>query len=206
MEYPAVQLITDEDGKVAGAVGRTKDGKGDYVRVNASKGVLIATGNIANDDEMKECFCPIALDVQPLVAETHTGDGHKMALWVGADMDRPPFALGLSATNFGKGVGGFYAIPFLRVNKTGRRYCNETFGTHELAENQPLANADCTQPDHTGYQIVDARYQQAYEAFGGNWERMQAASLEELGAGDEVVKADSLEALAEALGMDAPFF
>ena len=59
---PAEQLLTDESGRIIGAVGKRRE-TGEYVRVLASKGVLMATGDITCDQEMLECFCPGELEV-----------------------------------------------------------------------------------------------------------------------------------------------
>lgn len=60
---PAVQLVQDEPGRVTGVIGESKEG---YVKVNASKGVILCTGDTSDDQEMLEAFCPIMLGVQSM--------------------------------------------------------------------------------------------------------------------------------------------
>ncbi len=80
---PGVQLVQDDGGAVVGVIGERSDGS--YVRVNASKGVVLATGDLSDDEEMVECFTPILKGVQNMHGmPTNTGDGFKMALWAGA--------------------------------------------------------------------------------------------------------------------------
>ena len=58
-DTPAVRLCTSEDGAtVTGAIGQNADGE--YIKVNASKGVLLACGDVTDDPEMVECCCPPA--------------------------------------------------------------------------------------------------------------------------------------------------
>ena len=47
---PAVQLVQGDDGAVTGVVCQNETG--DYVQFNASKGVILATGDYQNDAEM----------------------------------------------------------------------------------------------------------------------------------------------------------
>jgi fumarate reductase flavoprotein subunit len=83
----AERLQRDEDGRVTGVVAR--DGKGDYLRFSARKGVILAAGDFINDEEMVSAFCPhLAKNVNNFSNKYCTGDGHKMAIWAGADMDQ----------------------------------------------------------------------------------------------------------------------
>ena len=53
-ETPAVQLVQDEDGAVLGAIVETADG---HKKILASKGTILATGDIAGDPEMMSYYC-----------------------------------------------------------------------------------------------------------------------------------------------------
>ena len=50
-ETKGCQLVADEAGKVVGAIGLGPDG---YVKVNASKGVILTTGGFGSNEEMRE--------------------------------------------------------------------------------------------------------------------------------------------------------
>lgn len=83
----AEQLLCDENGRVAGVVAREKTGK--YVRFLAKKAVILAAGDFINDEEMVSVFCPhLEKNVNNFSNKYCTGDGHKMAMWIGADMDQ----------------------------------------------------------------------------------------------------------------------
>lgn len=133
-ETPLVQLVREEQGRVSAAIAQNT--KGEYIRFNASKGVILCTGGYARDAKMVEELCPEALATSMSVCPlTNTGDGIKAALWVGAAMD-PTHAMMV----FDRGVviegkkigppweGGYLQLgsqPFLRVNLRGERFCNE---------------------------------------------------------------------------------
>lgn len=56
-ETPCVQLLV-EDGRVAGAIGETKDGA--HVLLRANKGVIMAAGDYVGDSEMLYYYTPDA--------------------------------------------------------------------------------------------------------------------------------------------------
>ena len=51
--------------------------------------MILAAGDFINDEEMVSVYCPhLAKNVNNFSNKYCTGDGHKMAIWVGADMDQ----------------------------------------------------------------------------------------------------------------------
>ena len=83
----AVQLIRPNNSRVTGVIAQNADG--DYVKYEATKGVILATGDYSGDDEMIDYYCPPAriADVSVYTpVGVNTGDGHKMGLWAGAAM------------------------------------------------------------------------------------------------------------------------
>lgn len=82
----AQQLLRPNGGRVTGVI--AKDEAGRFLEFRASKGVILAAGDFINDEEMVSVFCPhLAKNVNNFSNKYCTGDGHKMAMWVGADMD-----------------------------------------------------------------------------------------------------------------------
>ncbi len=82
----AEQLVRDGNGRVTGVIAR--DGEGAISRFSAAKGVILAAGDFINDEEMVAAYCPhLARNVNNFSNRHCTGDGHKMAIWAGADMD-----------------------------------------------------------------------------------------------------------------------
>jgi succinate dehydrogenase/fumarate reductase flavoprotein subunit len=152
---PAVQLIKEGE-KVIGAVIQTDEGT--YKRINASKGVVLATGDISGDVEMVEAYAPIALPY-PLERTQYTptsvvsgwnsgdavnnGEGHKMGMWVGGQMiDTGPTMMHPQAFTW------FHAA-FLFVNINGERFfCEDTWV-------QGKSNNMVRQPEQRAFAIFD---------------------------------------------------
>ncbi|MFF0818146.1 FAD-dependent oxidoreductase [Rhodococcus sp. NPDC003318] len=78
---PARRLVTDDDGAVIGVV---IEADGAETRVGARRGVVLACGGFEWNPEMVKTY--IGLDVKPVTPWANTGDGHRMAMAVGAKM------------------------------------------------------------------------------------------------------------------------
>ena len=127
----AVQLERNADGRVTGAICKDADG---YFRVNASKGVVLATGGFDANPAMLKAWCraeDIAACASWCPNEGTTGDGQLMGLAVGGQMDPLPAAI----MNFDFGSpDSFYASNLgitalvsqgIMINEQGRRFCSE---------------------------------------------------------------------------------
>lgn len=192
---PAKQLVTNDSGEVVGVIGQTKDGS--YVKVNASKGVILCCGDVSADKEMLECYVPEAVGVTPLgVMNSCTGDGTKMGLWVGAATEYAPsnvqYHLDLLEPQPFKGV------PWLTVNIKGKRFTNEN------QDYGDITNAYMLQPEHTVYQIIDSHLldnvkSYAHAFYPANDQEAIDAAIEH-GTG---FKAHTIADLAQAAGLDA---
>ena len=115
-----VQLDKEGD-RVTGFVAVCEDGK--YRRFKASNAVILATGDIGGDPEMLAAFCPLGLKCNVngyFPAGLNTGDGHKMALWAGAELETASWALSLHLI-----AHSMFVFYFLHVNRQGKRYMNE---------------------------------------------------------------------------------
>lgn len=139
---PGKQLITDDDGNVVG-IYAYNNYTGKYVRFNASKGVLLASGGIEGDKEMVQRYCPIVLERTcdwSMIELKNTGDAQKMALWIGADHDDVclwgafPYCTDIEANKIrpdGMMGGQLYwspavgSLPCLQTNVGGSRIQNE---------------------------------------------------------------------------------
>ena len=112
--------LEKENNRVAAVIGGYP---GSYKRFIASKGVILATGDIHGDEELLEAFCPIFLKVtqsQYTPPGVNTGDGHKMGLWAGGVMEDTP----LPTVMHPQGYNRMQAF-FLFVNIFGDRFMNE---------------------------------------------------------------------------------
>ena len=195
-ETPAVQLVTDDSGSVTGVIGQAKDGS--YVQVNASKGVILCTGDVSDDDEMIEAYCPAMIDIPSMHgAPCNTGDGLKMGMWIGASTDNPPagMQMHLAPSTLEHGTAPFSGVPWLHVNLKGERFTNENVNF------QSIATAISLQPEHRAFQIIDSHlmeHAQDYKNGGrpGSQEDLEAAVEE-----GSILKADSLDELASLAGL-----
>ncbi|MDR3315308.1 MAG: FAD-dependent oxidoreductase [Coriobacteriales bacterium] len=168
---PAVQLIKEGD-KVVGAVVQTDATT--YKRINASKGVVLATGDISGDKDMVEAYAPIALPY-PLERTQYTptevgsgwnsgaavnnGEGHKMGFWVGADIQGDPGPTMMHPQAF-----TWFHAAFLFVNINGERFfCEDTWV-------QGKSNNMVRQPEQRAFAIFDSNWLKDIEntvGFGG---------------------------------------
>jgi succinate dehydrogenase/fumarate reductase flavoprotein subunit len=144
---PAVQLTTDSSGAVTGAIGEGLDG---YVKVTASKGVIICTGGFGTNKEMCEdllweIMWNKAEDDSPSAMMDSDGKGIAMGYWVGGRID-PCMATMDGAYWYpcDKPADPLGATAGLWINADGKRYCNEGFGSTELmampGARQPVGN------------------------------------------------------------------
>lgn len=189
---PAVQLIREQDGPVKGVI--AKNGRG-YLRINAAKGVILATGGYDANPEMMAAYCRSEDYANLTWWNGHfgtTGDGHMMGMRAGAIIDSVPHAI-MSFNGGGPWKfirrdvsvsGGF------RVNSSGKRFMDEGFS---LAKTTFMINASSAQ-----------------ENFGRNlWQIGNAATgteeaiAEFKAAGAFKGPYNTLEELAEACGINA---
>ena len=144
--------LTKEKGRVSGVIGQLPDGS--YCRFLAEKGVLLAAGDYSKNAEMcRDLLAESAdlIDGGDWSGHGWDGSGIQMGVWAGGRLEPRSHAA----------MGGNYSFPgfeligstaVLRVNKHGRRYSDEGFGTHILA-----AIAGAKQPNGRLYGIFDSR-------------------------------------------------
>lgn len=206
----AVQLIRNEGGRVEGAICKNDEG---YLKINASKGVVLATGDYCADEEMVNYYSEIDFDaIHPdflMKMGTGTGDGQKMGLWIGAQMQKTaaPFMLFRG-----------YCYHYLRTNALGERYVNEDSGYCGTVSAQLL------QPQAISWAVWDDKWREeipaSLEYAGGmaydqDFRRIQdewSAEREENGTwawemddtygAPALQKADTLEELASLMGYE----
>jgi fumarate reductase flavoprotein subunit len=163
----AVQLVRQGKGRVTGVIARDRDGN--YVQFNSRKAVILCTGDYGSNPEMMQKYCPHAADValenniymnnpwyvidspEPL----NVGDGHLMAMSIGAVMESGPHAPVAHST-----LGPLGNSPHLRVNIEGDRYENED------VPGQSIANALIRQPGKKVWQICDSKWAEELPKMG----------------------------------------
>ena len=117
---PAVKLLTDGK-RVTGVIGKNAEGK--YIQFNASKAVILATGDYTNNPAMVKRWCPDIADFDKKQFGK-TGDGHILAISAGAEMEN----LGHTKMMHDFDSALMWEEPFLYLNMEGERFTNEYTG------------------------------------------------------------------------------
>ena len=123
----AQYLEKNAEGRVVSAIAIGPDGEAR--RYVGTRAVILATGDIGSNPDMVKTFCPLGLvpkrnGYAPVDPKTriglNTGDGHRMAYWVGGQFETPSWALSMHLLAY-----SIYVFFFLFVNRDGRRFMNE---------------------------------------------------------------------------------
>ena len=191
-ETPCVQLVQEEDGTVTGAIGKQKDGS--YVKLNATKGVVLAAGDYMNNESMVDRNLRDAA-MFPLCLVNHTGDGHILGILAGGRMAPLGHARQIH-TNY---IGPFMFYPFLALDVHGKRFCNETIPMSSLN----ISMSATYKPEDRGihFRIFDSKTEGAVEGIPG----VPPVALVGEGSAwmdpETVVSGNTLEELCEAAGI-----
>ncbi|QEM69848.1 FAD-binding protein [Geobacter sp. FeAm09] len=188
---PACQLVTS-GGKVTGVIVKSDQG---YEKYNCAKGVVLATGGYEfNLQMLKERCRPRSVPRHWLTTATgNTGDGHLMGLAVGAAEDEYPHSIMLDPEQL---------MPFLRVNKLGKRF------TPEYEPYGHLALAIQAQPGAYDYYIVDSAIATKIDKIWTPSSSCYAPKSVWVGAATSsaAIKADTLGDLAVMMGVPQDAF
>lgn len=145
---PAQQLVQTKSGEVVGVIAKGRDGK--YTKFLAKKGVILATGDYQNNEAMCNYFIP---DLKHFGRKQmdRTGDGFAMAYWAGGVIE--PIGHTKMLHDFDAGPASMCDMPFLAVNREGKRFVNETV-------DMSLFNNYLRDAKNAGHycQIFDANY------------------------------------------------
>lgn len=161
-----VKLEQDEAGRVTGIIARDVNDR-HHIRINASKGVILATGGYGNNIEMMEARQPWNQRLRipaPGKGGNPTGDGIKAALWCGARMDPVGAAVTFNRAcckpdeTVDMDITGewfwFGEQPFMKVNLEGKRFCNES-GPYDY-----MLHSAYMQTHHTYVDVWDANWKE----------------------------------------------
>ena len=206
LETRLLDLVVEQD-RVVGAIVE-KDGKS--LHIQARKGVLLAAGGFERNLEMREKYQPSpASDRWTAGVETNTGDTVALALKVGAGLDlmdeawwcpsiRVPYADPVRILIFEKSLPGG-----LIVDRLGHRFMNEAEPYNDAGKSMYRANV----PDGTAipaHLVFDSVFRKKYPmgpmspgSSTPDWALPKALRS------DFFVKSDTLEGLANAIGVDA---
>ncbi len=216
-DTPCERIVREEGGAVTGAI-VTPDEGATHVQYNASKGVIIASGDYSGDTEMMQRYNPWALEAMDerlyIPMWVNTGDLHKQAMWIGAAMqtnDSHAAVMHLES--------GAQSYNFLHVNGEGKRFMNEDVNTQSKSSNKAFWG------DHRAYTIYDANglteiakqceegiaggisCGQQYRRFGTPFDmdvenKLLQAKIED----GNIMMADTLEELAEKIDVPVDAF
>ena len=223
-----VRLEQDDAGKVTGIIAQDQ-GDQHYVRLNASKGVIMCTGGYATNTDMMLALQPqtMKMKVNVPIGSKADGSGIKAMLWAGGEMDPCHASMMFNRASVlptetaGYKTNGkwfwFGEQPFLKVNLNGKRFCNES-GPYEF-----MLHSMYMQPYHTYCDIFDSNskaYAEQFDEVGccrlfpfdngalsnrdfdGCWKDMMEGENSHLETG-YLQKADTIEELAEKLNIPA---
>lgn len=150
-ETRACQLLQGRRG-VYGVIAQRTDGT--YCIMEAGKGILLAAGDYSRNEAMcRELLTESSdlIDDGDWSGHGWDGSGIRMGMWAGGRLEpRSHAAMGGNYSFPGFDLIGSTAV--LRVNKDGKRYSNEGFGTHILA-----ATAGAKQPNGMLWGVFDSR-------------------------------------------------
>lgn len=189
----ARQLLRKGRGKITGVVAQMEGGG--YRQFNAAKSVILCTGDYANNAEMMARYCPQSAYLQTMIP-TSTGDGHRMAMWIGAVMELGPHAPMIHGP-----AGPLLSSAFLQVNIFGERFQNEDVPI------QCNVNAVERQPGGVTWQVFDSKYPEEipYHGIGLGKILIAGPSVRE-DVEKVAIKADSIEELAMKMRLPVDTF
>ena len=211
METSAQHLLM-EDGRVCGVRCLDKDGEEIVIHAGA---VIIATGGFGGNKEevLKRPGFTYDKDFFGFCLPNMQGDGIRMAREAGAAKTEESMELAVStAGGLKESIRTAFHQPNLLVNYQGDRFFNE-----EFFENSTFAANACNlQQGRCGIMVIDDRIRDLYENHGVDvssyvLNRMSAEGFSEdfekaLQKNPYIAKADTLEELAEKMGIDKENF
>ena len=157
-----VEKLIMEDGRCVGLYARDA-ATGEYIKCNASKGVILSTGDYSQNTKMLKHFCPEVIEnnIQCLFTNvdvegnfTNQGDGIQLGMWAGAQVQQShaPMIHHMGGGADLSGVGVMGNAGFLNLDLNGKRFMNEDL------PGQQLENQIELQKNRESWQIFDANW------------------------------------------------
>ncbi|WP_425004761.1 FAD-binding protein [Mycolicibacterium sp. S3B2] len=195
----ALTELVVEDGRVAGAVVQTPEGRR---RIRARRGVLLAAGGFEHNDEMRARYGVPGQSRDSMGPWSNRGLAHLAGIAVGADtdlMDQAWWSPGLTHPD-GSSAFALWFTGGIFVDDHGRRFVNESAAYDRLGRAVLAAMADGTVTlpfwmvyDSSGDEEVPVPPVKATNVSMVEPQRYVSAGLWR--------SADTLESLAEAIGV-----
>ena len=157
-----VEKLIMEDGRCVGLYARDA-ATGEYIKCNASKGVILSTGDYSQNTKMLKHFCPEVIEnnIQCLFTNvdvegnfTNQGDGIQLGMWAGAQVQQShaPMIHHMGGGADLAGVGVMGNAGFLNLDLNGKRFMNEDL------PGQQLENQIELQKNRESWQIFDSSW------------------------------------------------
>lgn len=209
------QLVREDDntGRVTAAIAPVN---GEYTKFVGTKAIVLGTGDFGVDKDMVRKYCPDW--VWPLTGGVYSGDGHKMALWVGAAWQKnggaAPMVFNFQYCQITNQVRAFSGLV---LNKEGERFADED----NVVSHGAMTCLD--QTDGESFAVWDTEYAKTgpwgYDYLGGpkvagedgslmieKWDGLVESAGQEIEMNGtafaiECYKSDSIEELAEMMGL-----
>ncbi|MDR1088610.1 MAG: FAD-binding protein [Coriobacteriales bacterium] len=171
--FTAQVCATDASGAVTGIYAEDADGK--ITLFNASKGVILSTGDFGANYEMVYQLCSecgeyadrYGIAKETLLGMTDCdGSGHKIGCWVGGAIEDHPRPVAGDAPSISFGPLG--STPALFLNSHGERFMNESFAGLILAQSirQPLPDPLPEIGIAGNFAVLDKKYMQYVQRAG----------------------------------------
>ena len=157
-----VEKLIMENGRCVGLYARDA-ATGEYIKCNASKGVILSTGDYSQNTKMLKHFCPEVIEnnIQCLFTNvdvegnfTNQGDGIQLGMWAGAQVQQShaPMIHHMGGGADLAGVGVMGNAGFLNLDLNGKRFMNEDL------PGQQLENQIVLQKNRESWQIFDSNW------------------------------------------------
>ena len=157
-----VEKLIMDNGRCVGLYARDA-ATGEYIKCNASKGVILSTGDYSQNTKMLKHFCPEVIEnnIQCLFTNvdvegnfTNQGDGIQLGMWAGAQVQQShaPMIHHMGGGADLAGVGVMGNAGFLNLDLNGKRFMNEDL------PGQQLENQIELQKNRESWQIFDSSW------------------------------------------------
>ena len=157
-----VEKLIMDNGRCVGLYARDA-ATGEYIKCNASKGVILSTGDYSQNTKMLKHFCPEVIEnnIQCLFTNvdvegnfTNQGDGIQLGMWAGAQVQQShaPMIHHMGGGADLAGVGIMGNAGFLNLDLNGKRFMNEDL------PGQQLENQIELQKNRESWQIFDSNW------------------------------------------------
>jgi len=206
LETPARKLVVEDDR----VVGAEVEQQGRSLRIRANRGVILAAGGFEGSQTMREKYLPNPTRAEWTVANpNNTGDAINMGLELGAGIEYMDDAWwGPTTCVPGEENARMLVIEkslpgSIIVNKRGERIVNEAAPYIDIVKSMYTRNTP-EAPSVPAYMVFDATYRKSYP-FGPFLQSSQQpdSMISKQLLGSYLKKADTLDGLAQQLGIDA---